>query len=174
MSVSACVSLCVCVCLFVCLSVCVRACVCARMCVPHACASRREAALGPRASKMPARMPLAHTHAHIHTHTHTRTRTPTSTCARACAHAHAQRQAPDSDGSAGTSHVEQACAKPPTKWTHWDLSPGPSACGADVIPLHHVPIAFLLRLAGLHIECVYVCATACARTQAFTGARTYI
>ena len=24
-------------------------------------------------------------------------------------------------------------------WTHWDLSPGPSACGADVTPLHHVP-----------------------------------
>ena len=24
-------------------------------------------------------------------------------------------------------------------WTHWDLSPGPSACEADVIPLHHVP-----------------------------------
>jgi hypothetical protein len=26
------------------------------------------------------------------------------------------------------------------KWTHWDLNPGPSACEADVIPLHHVPI----------------------------------
>ena len=26
------------------------------------------------------------------------------------------------------------------KWTHWDLNPGPSACGADVIPLHHVPV----------------------------------
>ena len=26
------------------------------------------------------------------------------------------------------------------KWTHWGLSPGPSACGADVIPLHHVPL----------------------------------
>ena len=25
------------------------------------------------------------------------------------------------------------------RWTHWDLSPGPSACEADVIPLHHVP-----------------------------------
>ena len=24
------------------------------------------------------------------------------------------------------------------KWTHWGLSPGPSACEADVIPLHHV------------------------------------
>ena len=24
-------------------------------------------------------------------------------------------------------------------WTHWGLNPGPSACGADVIPLHHVP-----------------------------------
>ena len=25
------------------------------------------------------------------------------------------------------------------KWTHWDLNPGPSACEADVIPLHHEP-----------------------------------
>ena len=25
------------------------------------------------------------------------------------------------------------------KWTHWDLNPWPSACEADVIPLHHVP-----------------------------------
>ena len=25
------------------------------------------------------------------------------------------------------------------QWTHWGLSPGPSACRADVIPLHHVP-----------------------------------
>ena len=26
-------------------------------------------------------------------------------------------------------------------WTHWDLNPGPSACEADVIPLHHVPLS---------------------------------
>ena len=25
-------------------------------------------------------------------------------------------------------------------WTHWGLSPGPSACVADVIPLRHVPL----------------------------------
>ena len=25
------------------------------------------------------------------------------------------------------------------RWTHWGLNPGPSACRADVIPLHHVP-----------------------------------
>ena len=24
-------------------------------------------------------------------------------------------------------------------WTHWGLNPGPSACEADVIPLHHKP-----------------------------------
>ena len=24
-------------------------------------------------------------------------------------------------------------------WTHWDLNPGPSACEADVMPLHHAP-----------------------------------
>ena len=27
------------------------------------------------------------------------------------------------------------------KWTCWDLNPGPSACEADVIPLHHKPVA---------------------------------
>ena len=26
------------------------------------------------------------------------------------------------------------------KWTRWDLNPGPSACEADVIPLHHEPL----------------------------------
>ena len=26
-------------------------------------------------------------------------------------------------------------------WTHWDLNPGPSTCGADVMPLHHVPLS---------------------------------
>ena len=30
-------------------------------------------------------------------------------------------------------------------WTHWGLSPGPSACEADVIPLHHVPLTGLSR-----------------------------
>ena len=29
-----------------------------------------------------------------------------------------------------------------TIWTHWDLNPGPSACEADVIPLHHVPLVY--------------------------------
>ena len=33
-------------------------------------------------------------------------------------------------------HVEICCLM----WTHWDLNPGPSACEADVIPLHHVPL----------------------------------
>ena len=28
----------------------------------------------------------------------------------------------------------------PNMWTHWDLNPGPSACEADVIPLHHEPV----------------------------------
>ena len=31
-------------------------------------------------------------------------------------------------------------AKKAEIWTHWDLNPGPSACEADVIPLHHVPL----------------------------------
>ena len=32
------------------------------------------------------------------------------------------------------------CSQPQEPWTHWDLNPGPSACEADVIPLHHVPL----------------------------------
>ncbi len=36
------------------------------------------------------------------------------------------------------THPVRACGA--TKaWTHWGLNPGPSACEADVIPLHHVP-----------------------------------
>ena len=27
-------------------------------------------------------------------------------------------------------------------WTRWGLNPGPSACEADVMPLHHVPGEF--------------------------------
>ena len=34
------------------------------------------------------------------------------------------------------SHQCKACVY---AWTQWDLSPWPSACAADVIPLHHVP-----------------------------------
>ena len=40
------------------------------------------------------------------------------------------------------------------KWTHWDLNPGPSACEADVIPLHHVP----LRRRGAKRLCSLSCA----------------
>ena len=36
----------------------------------------------------------------------------------------------------------------PCAWTHWRLSPGPSACGADVIPLHHVPLDYCLAGSG--------------------------
>ena len=32
-------------------------------------------------------------------------------------------------------------------WTHWGLNPGPSACRADVIPLHHVPDEILCLVA---------------------------
>ena len=37
-----------------------------------------------------------------------------------------------------------------TTWTHWDLNPGPSACGADVIPLHHEPGARRPRALASH------------------------
>jgi hypothetical protein len=35
-------------------------------------------------------------------------------------------------------------------WTHWGLNPGPSACKADVIPLHHVPCT-ALNIAYSHV-----------------------
>ena len=38
------------------------------------------------------------------------------------------------------------------KWTHWGLNPGPSACEADVIPLHHAPNG-VICLAQCH--CVF-------------------
>ena len=42
------------------------------------------------------------------------------------------------------------CTSPLHKWTHWDLSPGPSACEADVMPLHHVPLGSRAH----HIPCL--------------------
>ena len=45
-----------------------------------------------------------------------------------------------------TPHAPTHASPVAKLWTHWDLSPGPSACEADVIPLHHVPHAsFLLQ-----------------------------
>ena len=32
------------------------------------------------------------------------------------------------------------------KWTHWMSSPGPSACGAAMILLHHVPLGYKKNL----------------------------
>ena len=55
-------------------------------------------------------------------------------------------------------------------WTHWDLNPGPSACEADVIPLHHVPICIgrsmdSRRIAFLHKLLAFVnCSLAVACT----------
>lgn len=46
-----------------------------------------------------------------------------------------------SNGLCAPMKVLRADALPLQAWTHWGLSPGPSACGADVIPLHHVPLA---------------------------------
>ena len=40
---------------------------------------------------------------------------------------------------AATMHIWIA-KKRIKKWTHWDLNPGPSACEADVMPLHHAPV----------------------------------
>ena len=35
--------------------------------------------------------------------------------------------------------MDRCMARGAARWTHWDLNTGLSACGADVIPLHHVP-----------------------------------
>ena len=42
------------------------------------------------------------------------------------------------------------------QWTHWGLSPGPSACEADVIPLHHVPLAAAIFISERVAECIVV------------------
>ena len=36
-------------------------------------------------------------------------------------------------------HLQYNASKQIQKWTHWGLNPGPPACWAGVIPLHHVP-----------------------------------
>ena len=38
-------------------------------------------------------------------------------------------------------------------WTHWGLNPGPSACEADVIPLHHVPVK---RIFAVHVYSICI------------------
>ena len=38
------------------------------------------------------------------------------------------------------------------KLGHRGLNPGPSACKADVIPLHHLP-GTVFRIGGLHVAC---------------------
>ena len=45
-------------------------------------------------------------------------------------------------GSANDRSMLHTCSAdvPKAMWTHWGLNPGPSACEADVIPLHHVPL----------------------------------
>ena len=50
-----------------------------------------------------------------------------------------------STSNVGISICEMECATAKMRgnvwtWTHWDLSPGPSACEADVMPLHHAPL----------------------------------
>ena len=47
---------------------------------------------------------------------------------------------------------EQRILRVEGKWTHWGLNPRPSACEADVIPLHHVPNERVNRKANPHIR----------------------
>ena len=60
-------------------------------------------------------------------------------------------------GSRDPSRSENWClgvSRKRSEWTHWDLNPGPSACEADVIPLHHVPlrgVACLLLIRAGHL-----------------------
>ncbi len=70
------------------------------------------------------------------------------------------------------THPVRACGA--TKaWTHWGLNPGPSACEADVIPLHRVPAGAgrgdARKLAGN--SCGAFCLGRAARNCACTLAR---
>ena len=57
------------------------------------------------------------------------------------------------------------------EWTHWDLNPGPSASGADVIPLHHEPVvAFLTKT--YYIICAH-CAMTSQHNTAGSGQITF-
>ena len=40
------------------------------------------------------------------------------------------------------------------KWTHWGLNPGPSACEADVISLHHAPNEIYRRMPFILLVCL--------------------
>ena len=42
-------------------------------------------------------------------------------------------------------------------WTCWGLSPGPSACEADVIPLHHMPLSTLTVSSGGRACAITMC-----------------
>ena len=61
-------------------------------------------------------------------------------CARATGRKHGDKNGDDDNNANNPRSKEQ-------EWTHWDLNPGPSACEADVIPLHHVPLAVRPRYA---------------------------
>ena len=57
------------------------------------------------------------------------------------------------------------------KWTHWDLNPGPSACKADVIPLHHAPvriISFVCKSIA-HSQPILVCTAYTQHYDSKTG-----
>ena len=64
----------------------------------------------------------------------------TLSCARASGRKHGDKNGSDDSNANNPRSKEQ-------EWTHWDLNPGPSACEADVIPLHHVPLAVRPRYA---------------------------
>jgi hypothetical protein len=49
---------------------------------------------------------------------------------------------PASESKQYLSSAQLVCNK---KWTRWGLNPGPSACEADVIPLHHEPLEIYLH-----------------------------
>ena len=49
-------------------------------------------------------------------------------------------------------HTLALAGRLPQKWTHWDLNPGPSACEADVIPLHHVPLIIVVPMCSMRFS----------------------
>ena len=59
------------------------------------------------------------------------------------------QQAPPPMPPAGPASPAQASKpKGKAKWTLWDLNPGPSACEADVMPLHHEPLMLRAQIAA--------------------------
>ena len=74
-------------------------------------------------------------------------------------------------GHAAARNAQKGLPQGTCAWTHWRLSPGPSACRASVIPLHHVPLRKGVLLLSIPPRHAKQPAVACWRGQGVETAR---